>query len=207
MGGRTSLRPSLTIDWAVEARPLSGQTRSGDAHVVTPFPGGILIGVVDGLGHGEDAGTAADSAVDALGTDADQPVELLVKRCHQALRGTRGAVMSLASIRLMQRTMSWIGIGNVEAVLVRDGMVVGNHHIVSRGGIVGYSLPPLVSTLIDLQPSDVLIFATDGIRAGFAQVSPRDEEPRTIAAGILETHGLDADDALVLVARVGEGSS
>jgi hypothetical protein len=207
MGERTSLRPSLTTDWAVEARPLAGQNRSGDAHVVTPFPDGMLIGVIDGLGHGDDAAFAADRAVGVLGADADQPVEQLVKRCHQALRGTRGAVMTLASIRLSQRTMSWIGVGNVEAVLVRRGEVLGNHHVVSRGGIVGYSLPPLLSSVTDLEPSDVLILATDGIRTSFTGVSPKDDAPQTIAASILESHGIATDDALVLVARVAEATA
>jgi hypothetical protein len=199
------------IDWAVSARPLAGERRSGDAHVVAPFPGGVLLGVVDGLGHGDEAGIAADRAVEALETSADEPVELLVRRCHEELRGTRGAVMTLASLRLSDCTMTWLAVGNVEAVVVRSSIGRARiDHVVSRGGIVGYSLPPLVASATSVDPSDVLILATDGIRPGFTERAPGDGSldgpPGRIADRIVERYAQDNDDALVLVARLGDES-
>src|SRR5439155_159371 len=121
MGRGTRAPAAELIDWAVAARPLPGQSCSGDAHVVAPFPEGVLIGVVDGLGHGEEAAAASDRAVQTLRTHAGEPEEMLVRHCHDALRGTRGAVMSLVSIRPVDGSMSWIGVGNVEAIIARPG--------------------------------------------------------------------------------------
>jgi phosphoserine phosphatase RsbX len=85
------------IDWAVAARPLAGQSVSGDRHAVAPFPAGALVGVIDGLGHGEEAAVAAAIAVATLTAHAHEPVISLLKRCHEQLKGTRGVVMSVAS--------------------------------------------------------------------------------------------------------------
>ena len=68
------------IDWALATSPLEGEPRSGDLHVVKEFPGGTLIGVVDGLGHGVEAGAAADEAVAELEAHAaDDVVSLPVR--------------------------------------------------------------------------------------------------------------------------------
>jgi phosphoserine phosphatase RsbX len=48
---------------------------------------------------------------------------------------------------------------------------------------------------------DVLILATDGIRAGFADGLKLDEPTRILADKILNRHFKGNDDALVLVAR------
>ena len=41
------------IEWSVASRALPGQSVSGDLHVVVPTADGALIGVIDGLGHGD----------------------------------------------------------------------------------------------------------------------------------------------------------
>jgi len=114
--------PSALVDWGLAERPRQGGAESGDRHVVQPFASGVLLAVVDGLGHGEPAAAAARLAVAILAEHADEPPSLLVERCHTSLAPTRGVVMSLASVRTLDHTMSWLGVGNVEAVLLRrDG--------------------------------------------------------------------------------------
>jgi hypothetical protein len=51
-------------------------------------------------------------------------------------------------------------------------------------------------------PGDLLVLATDGIRAGFAQGLALGDPPQQIADGILARHLKGNDDALVLVARI-----
>ena len=51
------------IDWGVAARPLEGQAVSGDLHLVKPLDDGVLLAVVDGVGHGGEAVAAARAAV------------------------------------------------------------------------------------------------------------------------------------------------
>ena len=54
-------------------------------------------------------------------------------------------------------------------------------------------------------PRGTLIFATDGIRGGFAEGLPTDATPQELADHILARHGKGTDDALVLVARYAGG--
>jgi len=54
---------------------------------------------------------------------------------------------------------------------------------------------------VPVAPGDLLIFATDGIREGFAEGLPTDATPQQLADQILARSGKGTDDALVLVAR------
>jgi phosphoserine phosphatase RsbX len=180
-----------------------GQAASGDRHLVKPFPDGVLVAVVDGLGHGPEAAAAAALAVRTLESYAEQPVISLVERCHKTLRGTRGAVMSLASYSARESTMAWVGVGNVEGVLLRrpGTLRVGRESLLLRGGLVGTQVPTLTAAVIPVKWGDILILASDGIRREFAGDVIVTDPPQKIADRILAEHGKTTDDALVLVSR------
>jgi phosphoserine phosphatase RsbX len=180
-----------------------GQAASGDGHLVKPFPDGVLVAVVDGLGHGPEAAAAAALAVRTLESYAEQPVISLVERCHKTLRGTRGAVMSLASYSARESTMAWVGVGNVEGVLLRrpGTLRVGRESLLLRGGLVGTQVPTLTAAVIPVKWGDILILASDGIRREFAGDVIVTDPPQKIADRILAEHGKTTDDALVLVSR------
>src|ERR1043166_5109907 len=93
---RASVDASALLDWGVAASALPGQAQSGDAHLVKAVATGVLVAVVDGLGHGAEAATAARTAVHTLAEHAAESVLALLQRCHVALKGSRGVVMSLA---------------------------------------------------------------------------------------------------------------
>ena len=93
------------VDWAVASRAYPDQVESGDRHLVAPFRAGVLLAAVDGLGHGSEAALAACTALEVLEAHRAEPVVELVRRCHKALAATRGAVMSLASVDALARTL------------------------------------------------------------------------------------------------------
>jgi len=62
------------VSWGVSARILPGQTESGDLSIVRTFPGGVLVGVVDGLWHGPEAAFACRRAVAVLESHAGESV-------------------------------------------------------------------------------------------------------------------------------------
>jgi len=193
------------IEWAVAELVLPGQTESGDRYLVTPAPDGVLVAVVDGLGHGADAAEAAKAAVRSLERHAQEPIITLIKSCHQSLAGTRGVVMSVAALDARAETMTWVGVGNVEGLLLYgDGAArsgAARASLVTRGGIVGSELPRLHPVVLAIAPGDTLFFATDGIREGFAEGLSPEAAPQQLADQILARHGKGTDDALVLVAR------
>src|SRR5437870_10546056 len=154
----------LIVEWGVASQTLAGEVQSGDKHVVKSFPHGALLAAVDGLGHGEEAAAAANMAVRFLQTSENESVISLLKRCHERLRSTRGVVMSVAAFNAVDETMTWIGVGNVEGVLLRaDPTVVpGQKSLVSRNGVVGSRLPLLEAAIVPVMRGDTLFLATDG---------------------------------------------
>jgi negative regulator of sigma-B (phosphoserine phosphatase) len=190
--------PVIEWGWAGSALELA----SGDLHVVIPFPGGALVVLIDGLGHGPEAAAAAQAAVPLLEAGASDPVLALVARCHEGLRKTRGAAMSLASFSARESSMTWTGVGNVDAVLLRGASARRpGAAIVLRGGVVGYQLPTLRADTLPVSPGDILVMATDGIRGGFTEDLRLDGRPVDIAESILARFSKGSDDAHVVVAR------
>jgi serine phosphatase RsbU (regulator of sigma subunit) len=191
------------IDWGIASQPAPGQSVSGDLHVVKATDGGVLLAVVDGVGHGDEATAAAQTATAVLEKHAHESVISLLQRCHSALTQTRGAVMTLAQVQATEGTVTWIGVGNVEGCLLRadSSMSPPSENVLLRGGLVGYQLPALYASVLPLAPGDLLIFATDGIHAGFAKGINLKEPPKQIAQRILGQHFKGGDDALVLVVR------
>ena len=196
-------REPLAIEWASAGAALEGEVESGDVHVVAGFDGGVLVGVIDGLGHGPEAAEAAREAARVLEELAGEPLSTLVEQCHQALRKTRGAVMTLASFDERAATMTWIGVGNVEAILLRSGRADPSTRegVALRGGVVGYHLPTLRESSLPVSYGDTLVLATDGIRSGFVAGLAGQGTPQEIADAILARYSRGSDDALVVVAR------
>ena len=191
------------IEWAVAEVTRAGQTESGDRHLVTATPDGALVAVVDGLGHGAEAADAAKVAVRSLERNAQQRVIPLVRDCHQSLVGTRGAVISVASFTAHDQTMTWLGVGNVEGLLLRAlATSPRRESLLLRGGVVGVHLPTLTAEIVPVTPGDTLILATDGVRSDFSseRLSQQDPPPM-LADHILARWGKQDDDALVLVVR------
>jgi phosphoserine phosphatase RsbX len=191
------------VDWAVATLALEGESESGDLHAVLPFDGGVLVAAIDGLGHGPEAAVAARSAAQALERQPDQPVMDLLGRCHESLRGTRGAVITLASFDVRSATMSWLGVGNIEGTLLRADPGNGRprESVMLVGGVPGHQLPTVRPNQLPVSPGDTLVLATDGVRGGYLDLVDRNDPPQPLADQLLAEYGKATDDALVLVAR------
>lgn len=191
------------VEVGVAGRALPGEAASGDRAVIRAFPGGVLIGALDGLGHGGEAAEAARRGCAMLERHVGESVITLVKRSHAELTDTRGVVMSLASLNVIDGTLTWLGVGNVEGVLwQRDGIGrVVRSGLVTRGGVVGAQLPVLRAEVMTVSRGDLLVFATDGIRSDFAENVALEHSPQELADRILARYGRDTDDALVVAAR------
>jgi negative regulator of sigma-B (phosphoserine phosphatase) len=192
------------VEYGVAKFILPGQGESGDRHVICCAGKGILIAAMDGIGHGEEAANAAEAAVAILKGNAEEPVISLVARCHESLRSTRGVVLSLASIDPEHGMMTWLGVGNVQGVLMRAGAQKGSVQevLLLRGGVVGSQLPALQAAVLPIAKGDTLVLVTDGIRGEFVEGLSALESPQRAADKILKQHGRGNDDALVLVARL-----
>ena len=195
------------VEWGVATGLKIGQVVSGDRHVIAPFDGGVLAGVVDGLGHGGEAASAAERCVATLQRHACEALVPMLTYCHEALRSTRGAAISVASFTFHDNMMTWLGVGNVAGVLVQGRRHPKREHLLVRGGVVGSNLPSLRPASLPLQPGDMLILATDGIREEFVDTVEVLGAPDAIAHYIVGEHAKGTDDSLALVVRyLGVGS-
>jgi phosphoserine phosphatase RsbX len=191
------------LEWCTAGRPMPGQERSGDDAVVLADERRALVAAIDGVGHGALASAAAEVAVAALRQDPWEDVEALTRRCHEALRPTRGAALGLAVFR-GEGSVTWLGVGNIVGRLVSGGGLSAptGRWLGSLSGVAGDDeLPPLRPATISVRRGDVLILATDGIDGAFADdvvVAGTCEE---IADRVLRDFARATDDALVVVAR------
>jgi negative regulator of sigma-B (phosphoserine phosphatase) len=189
------------VDWAVARRPLPGFTACGDASSVRQIGDGYLIAVVDGLGHGNDAATAAEAALATLDQAGDASIATLFDRCHKALRETRGVAMTLLLWSPDRARLDWAGVGNVEAVLVRaDGL--GRERALLVGGVVGYRCPPPLVRGVDVRPGDLVLLMTDGIDTQLLDRGVDVGAPLpALVTDLLAREARASDDALVFATR------
>jgi phosphoserine phosphatase RsbX len=196
------------VEWGLDTRIAPGAQESGDLHVVQTFPEGMLLGALDGLGHGVEAAVASRLGAAVLRAFAGEPLDELVSRCHVALRGTRGVTLSLCRFDERASTWSWVGVGNVSGVLVREGRVSQHKRqfLIQSHGVVGGSMSkPTVSTVPAI-PGDVMVLATDGVHLAYSDELNPMGTPKEIAERILDEHATGKDDALAVVVRFTGGS-
>lgn len=193
----------MRIDTAFATRPLQGQAESGDLCLSKRVGKGTLLAVVDGLGHGQEAASAAHAAVSALDHYAREPLIDLVGRCRDALVGLRGVVLGLAYLDPQAASMSWLGVGNIGGVLLRADL--GNRPsritMVPNAGFIGGEPAHPTARSVPLALGDTVILFSDGVKDGFAESLVLSSTPQEIADLVISRHVKGNDDALVLVAR------
>lgn len=189
------------VEMAVASWTLAGQGECGDLYLVEPYADGVLLAVVDGIGHGAEAAKVAKIAMAIL---KDRPRDLpstLVRACHENLRATRGAVLGLAAFNAVTQTMCWTGVGNVEGKLFSADRQAAPKTLLSSPGTLGHGTVEVRPTEIPIHIGDTLILATDGVRNDFYLGLNLNQSPRDIADHILARSARRTDDALVLVGR------
>ncbi len=198
--------PIARSEVAILGRPCEGERVSGDDAFFARRPSGLLLAVVDGLGHGPLAQEAASKAVQVLReATADEPVALL-ELCQRPLQPTRGAVMAVVSLSDSGADTAEIahaGLGNIGCQLYRERKV---ERLPSNPGVVGQPGPR--ARVRDQRVAlgggrRVLVMFTDGLSSRLDLAddpAALREPPLVIAHRLLLAHGRGHDDALVLVA-------
>jgi phosphoserine phosphatase RsbX len=193
----------MQLVWDAASSPADGEDVSGDAYVVRSAANGYVLAVADGLGHGPEATLAANAAIAAATHPGEDSPSVLLRRSHEACSRTRGVVMTVIHVDTSRNAVRWAGVGNVEAVLVRNRLSGPPRRETAMlpGGVVGVALPPLMEQTYEIQPGDLLALATDGIGSEFVSELMTLGTPSSMATRILDRHHLKADDALILIAR------
>lgn len=170
----------------------------GDAAAALRIPGGLLLALVDGLGHGERAAQAADLALKLLREAPEASLTALLARLDEGLRQTRGVAIGLARLG-PGNLLSAAGVGNVALLLGHAGRFAA---LPSQPGFVGGGLPArIIEQNRALDPGDLVLLHTDGVSAplGLGAVLPEwRRDPGLLCDFVLDRHRRTGDDAGVL---------
>jgi serine phosphatase RsbU (regulator of sigma subunit) len=187
------------ITVAATSRAYPGESVNGDAWRVDQDRDRCRIAVIDGLGHGPNAATAANAALGLLAANPDLDPTSALERCHHELRGTRGVAMGVVLLDKGSCRLTFAGVGNVEARLWHPGR---EQRFSSARGIVGSVLPTIRPDELNIGDKWRLVIHTDGVSARFSFTELLgDELPlQQISDAILTNWGRATDDATVVVA-------
>ena len=187
------------MQYGAVVRSKPGNAVSGDTFLYCEDRQQTLVALIDGLGAGEDAHAAAQRARRCVRQHCDLALPELLVRCHESLRGTRGAVMMLMRVEHDRETVSFAGVGNVGVRALSEARIVP----LSRQGIVGYRLRGVRDYCYPYAAGDVFILYSDGVSPSFAVDEEWVRDPRTdlqqVAEKIADGYGMDDDLAVVVV--------
>jgi phosphoserine phosphatase RsbX len=178
-------------------RPIPGETANGDGWTVFDTHTGQRVALIDGAGHGPLAEEARLVAIESLQQTSHLSLADSLKRCHEVLRGTRGAVISM--LELSETAIEFTGVGNVEGRLYGGEKVA---HFAPRRGILGTVIPTLRPEYWDLPPAWAVVMFTDGISQRLADtLNPLsiDGDSQTFTDQLVQTWGRQTDDATIVL--------
>ena len=189
--------PPLVVGTAT--RPKPGCDQNGDAFLIEHKAGETLVGVIDGLGHGQAAHHASRQAKQYVRTHTDQSVADLFAGVERVCRDTRGVVMLLARFEWRAGTVTLGSVGNI-TLRVCDSPTA--RHLTPKRGVLGNRAPnPRISEW-KWPPSAVMVIHSDGLTSRWQcdEFSFRDDRTITeTAEDLLQQLSNGEDDATVLI--------
>ncbi len=189
------------LDIGAATRPHPGMNQNGDAYFIKTWQDGALVGVIDGLGHGQFAHKASQKAFQYLSNHYDRPLPEIFRGVGSNCRATRGVVMALVRFDWVNAMLSFASIGNIEirAIGGRD-----KYNFPVRRGILGINAPPPQVSTEKWSRDTMLVLHSDGVASHWSWEEFRhltDRSATTIARELLNKLGKDHDDATVVVVK------
>lgn len=186
--------PDVRLAWI--SQPRIGETVSGDAVMARRYGNGVLIAVVDALGHGPNAAKVQEAAMAWLGAAPDAAsIDPLVHGLHSALSGLRGAAALLFGIH--EKGVEACSVGNVE---VRS--LTGKLPFVLTPGVFGQRLRSPRTCTTGAPLTDRFVLFSDGISGRFDLKGNASLPPEELAPLIFTKHRHTHDDSTVVVVDV-----
>ena len=179
----------------------AGEHACGDAWAVMAERAELTVVVVDGLGHGELARTAARGATAAaVARSYPTPVAMLTAM-HGGTAHTRGAAALVASLDLKTMVLTVAGVGNVAAAVVGPESV---RRVASQSGTLGHEVRQFREYRYPWSEGALLIIHSDGLVShwsldGYPGLRRRDTA--LVAAVLYRDFQRGRDDVTVVAAR------
>ena len=200
--GRSRVADAPPYSVGARSTPKANQEVCGDAWGIEERNGQMRTVLLDGLGHGPLAFDASRRAVGIFrqADSIDTPASIL-RRAHEGLKGTRGAVMAVAQIDNAAGSVRFAGVGNIVGIVVSGE---ASQHLLSTDGTVGYNMRLIREVSVDWSARSTMILTTDGLSTRW-NLSRHPglirHHPSLIAAVLHRDFARDSDDATVLVVK------
>jgi anti-sigma regulatory factor (Ser/Thr protein kinase) len=179
-----------------------GESFCGDSWAIEQTDELSTIILADGLGHGYDANLASVEAVRILRTNREQPPALLIDLVHRALRGLRGAAVSIAQIDRGRGKLTFSGLGNVSGQIYSSERRV--QHLVSVNGTAGHQSARIKEFSYPWPSGGILVMHSDGLSTS-TSLDPHPglcrHDPSLIAGVLYRQYSRGNDDATVVVVK------
>lgn len=185
----------------VWSRPHPDERMNGDAYLIKSYGRQTLFAIVDGLGHGQGAKQAADTAVASLSEWQGESLVEVFTAVHSVLRATRGAVMGAAVIDSGREEMHFAGVGNVSVRIYNAPERVTP---IPSHGTLGARMGRLRVWSQKWTEESMLIMASDGLSESWdIKFYPHllEHNPQLLAGILMRDYSRASDDATVLVAK------
>lgn len=195
-----SIRP-CPLAFGVVTRARQPGTENGDAFVVKQWDESALVGVIDGLGHGQFAHRAAQAARQYVESHFDLPLDQIFRGVNRVCRATRGVVMALARFDWGQGRLAYASVGNIEVRVFPDSK---QFPFSIRRGVLGFNAPNALVTEHPWPPDYMLVLHSDGLRTHWSWKDFPDlanQPAPAIAREFFQVLAREEDDATVIVVR------
>ncbi len=150
------------LRFGVSQHALHDDPACGDTWRIAVRDDGLSALVVDGLGHGPDAARAADAGAGAFTVNPFARPDELIGDMHQAMAGSRGGAVGVASYDRQRNLLQFAGIGNIAASLVSP---TASRGMASHPGIVGGQYRKAVSFDYPDAGGQLLVMHSDGLQS------------------------------------------
>jgi hypothetical protein len=181
--------------------PKPGERVCGDAWEVVQTGARVLVMVADGLGHGQQAAEAAQTAARIFRQSVGLGPVAILQDAHAALRATRGAAVAVAEVDLDARALRYAGVGNIAGCVIADG---ASRSMVSHNGTLGHQAHKFQQFDYPFPEGALLVMHSDGVVSrwnldpypGLAQ-----RDPALVAGVLYRDFQRGRDDVTVVAAR------
>lgn len=183
----------------IYGRPHPDEQVSGDGAALVRDGQRAVLAVIDGLGHGPSAREAAVLAAESVRTHALEGASAVARACHEAVAGTRGAVLSVCDVTAGE--VEHIGLGNISVRFVRPRQ---SRRATGIGAVLGSTgaIDRLRPERFAIERGELVVMYTDGITRAARiadELALLREHPIAIAQHLVHNHARAHDDALVAI--------
>jgi len=177
-------------------RPYVGERHSGDVVVIVRTEEYVLLGVIDGLGHGKEAADIAQKIKSYIETHSHEAVDILLQNAHEHFKGSRGAVIGLAKIQ-NSGSLNYVGIGNISCKIISN---TKEFTLLSKDGALGLRSRNISTIQAEIKKGERLIMYSDGISNELFRSKYRlpNKGSKQLISTIIEKFGKGHDDVSLI---------